>query len=117
VIRLISLFLCCVLDVLGGSGGWNPDGCYVKNSSTENETVCSCDHLTSFAVLLVCQCVGLFPEMSTSILFRTLIMAQINMIIIKSRVLSYILSLVLGMHYTSLGLSYNAFINLVFKGH
>ncbi|XDV47602.1 hypothetical protein PO909_017190, partial [Leuciscus waleckii] len=39
-------------DKNGGSGGWNPTGCYVKNSSTENETICSCDHLTSFAVLL-----------------------------------------------------------------
>uniref|UniRef100_A0A673NFJ8 Adhesion G protein-coupled receptor G2a n=1 Tax=Sinocyclocheilus rhinocerous TaxID=307959 RepID=A0A673NFJ8_9TELE len=36
---------------LGGLGGWNHNGCYVKNSS-ENETICSCNHLTSFAVLL-----------------------------------------------------------------
>uniref|UniRef100_A0A671R5D2 Adhesion G-protein coupled receptor G2 n=1 Tax=Sinocyclocheilus anshuiensis TaxID=1608454 RepID=A0A671R5D2_9TELE len=41
-------------DQNGGLGGWNGNGCSVKNSSTENETVCSCNHLTSFAVLLVC---------------------------------------------------------------
>ncbi|XP_052398368.1 adhesion G-protein coupled receptor G2-like [Carassius gibelio] len=35
----------------GGLGGWNPDGCHL-NKSTENETICSCNHLTSFAVLL-----------------------------------------------------------------
>lgn len=35
-----------------GSGGWNSEGCFVRNS-TANETLCSCNHLTSFAILLV----------------------------------------------------------------
>uniref|UniRef100_A0A3Q1G4P5 G-protein coupled receptors family 2 profile 2 domain-containing protein n=1 Tax=Acanthochromis polyacanthus TaxID=80966 RepID=A0A3Q1G4P5_9TELE len=35
-----------------GSGGWNSDGCSVQNS-TDNETVCGCNHLTSFAILLI----------------------------------------------------------------
>lgn len=34
------------------AGGWNSDGCFVRNS-TANETLCSCNHLTSFAILLV----------------------------------------------------------------
>lgn len=34
------------------SGGWNSDGCFVRNS-TADETLCSCNHLTSFAILLV----------------------------------------------------------------
>lgn len=34
------------------SGGWNSDGCFMMNS-TANETLCSCNHLTSFAILLV----------------------------------------------------------------
>ncbi|KAK5598391.1 hypothetical protein CRENBAI_012410, partial [Crenichthys baileyi] len=34
-----------------GSGGWNSNGCFVKNT-TDNETVCGCNHLTSFAILL-----------------------------------------------------------------
>ncbi|NWS92106.1 AGRG2 protein, partial [Toxostoma redivivum] len=35
----------------GGHGGWSYEGCTVKESSV-NETVCSCNHLTSFAVLM-----------------------------------------------------------------
>ncbi|KAL6473302.1 hypothetical protein MHYP_G00194900 [Metynnis hypsauchen] len=38
-------------DLNNGSGGWSSDGCTVL-SSTANETVCSCNHLTSFALLL-----------------------------------------------------------------
>ncbi|XP_039454642.1 adhesion G-protein coupled receptor G6 isoform X4 [Oreochromis aureus] len=36
-----------------GTGGWNKEGC-TKNStdSTANKTVCECDHLTHFGVLL-----------------------------------------------------------------
>ncbi|XP_030325284.1 adhesion G-protein coupled receptor G2 isoform X2 [Calypte anna] len=34
----------------GGHGGWSHEGCIVKESRV-NETVCSCNHLTSFAVL------------------------------------------------------------------
>ncbi|KAI4878810.1 hypothetical protein NFI96_010009 [Prochilodus magdalenae] len=36
---------------LGGSGGWSSNGCTVLNR-TENKTVCSCNHLTNFGVLL-----------------------------------------------------------------
>ncbi|XP_030333196.1 adhesion G-protein coupled receptor G2 isoform X2 [Strigops habroptila] len=35
----------------GGNGGWSYEGCIVKESRV-NETVCSCNHLTSFAVLM-----------------------------------------------------------------
>ncbi|NWV52190.1 AGRG2 protein, partial [Daphoenositta chrysoptera] len=35
----------------GGHGGWSYEGCIVKESRI-NETVCSCNHLTSFAVLM-----------------------------------------------------------------
>ncbi|XP_025922959.1 adhesion G-protein coupled receptor G2 isoform X3 [Apteryx rowi] len=35
----------------GGYGGWSYEGCIVKESRA-NETVCSCNHLTSFAVLM-----------------------------------------------------------------
>ncbi|XP_042724173.1 adhesion G-protein coupled receptor G2 isoform X1 [Lagopus leucura] len=35
----------------GGHGGWSYEGCIVKESRV-NETVCSCNHLTSFAVLM-----------------------------------------------------------------
>ncbi|NXI24686.1 AGRG6 protein, partial [Sterrhoptilus dennistouni] len=36
----------------GGSGGWNPAGCHVDAESNENETVCLCNHLTHFGVLM-----------------------------------------------------------------
>ncbi|XP_069730465.1 adhesion G-protein coupled receptor G2 isoform X3 [Phaenicophaeus curvirostris] len=35
----------------GRHGGWSYEGCIVKESRV-NETVCSCNHLTSFAVLM-----------------------------------------------------------------
>uniref|UniRef100_A0A8D2J9W0 Adhesion G-protein coupled receptor G2 n=2 Tax=Varanus komodoensis TaxID=61221 RepID=A0A8D2J9W0_VARKO len=35
----------------GGNGGWSYEGCEVRERRT-NETVCSCNHLTSFGVLL-----------------------------------------------------------------
>ncbi|XP_068774655.1 adhesion G-protein coupled receptor G2 isoform X2 [Struthio camelus] len=35
----------------GGHGGWSYEGCIVKESRA-SETVCSCNHLTSFAVLM-----------------------------------------------------------------
>ncbi|XP_054021885.1 adhesion G-protein coupled receptor G2 [Dryobates pubescens] len=35
----------------GEHGGWSSEGCIVKESRV-NETVCSCNHLTSFAVLM-----------------------------------------------------------------
>ncbi|KAK0144830.1 Adhesion G-protein coupled receptor G2 [Merluccius polli] len=38
-------------DFNSGSGGWNSDGCLLQNS-TDRETICSCNHLTSFGILL-----------------------------------------------------------------
>ncbi|XP_032911910.1 adhesion G-protein coupled receptor G6 isoform X2 [Catharus ustulatus] len=40
------------MDKNGGSGGWNPAGCQVDAESNENETVCLCNHLTHFGVLM-----------------------------------------------------------------
>ncbi|XP_054618348.1 adhesion G-protein coupled receptor G6 isoform X2 [Dunckerocampus dactyliophorus] len=37
----------------GGAGGWNADGCRVsKEDSGINRTVCLCDHLTHFGILM-----------------------------------------------------------------
>ncbi|XP_057678691.1 adhesion G-protein coupled receptor G6 isoform X1 [Corythoichthys intestinalis] len=36
----------------GGSGGWNGAGCRASKESGINRTVCLCDHLTHFAVLM-----------------------------------------------------------------
>uniref|UniRef100_A0A8D3A3E6 GAIN-B domain-containing protein n=1 Tax=Scophthalmus maximus TaxID=52904 RepID=A0A8D3A3E6_SCOMX len=35
-----------------GQGGWSSAGCFVVNA-TSDDTTCSCNHLTSFAILLV----------------------------------------------------------------
>lgn len=35
-----------------GSGFWNKSGCVVQGNSEANETVCLCDHLTHFGVLM-----------------------------------------------------------------
>ncbi|XP_019740465.1 adhesion G-protein coupled receptor G6, partial [Hippocampus comes] len=36
----------------GGGGGWNGDGCRVAAESGVNKTVCLCDHLTHFGILM-----------------------------------------------------------------
>ncbi|XP_077977676.1 adhesion G-protein coupled receptor G6-like [Glandiceps talaboti] len=37
-----------------GKGGWSGDGCRISDSNTEtdNVTICECDHLTNFALLM-----------------------------------------------------------------
>ncbi|XP_061667928.1 adhesion G-protein coupled receptor G6 isoform X2 [Syngnathoides biaculeatus] len=36
----------------GGAGGWNDDGCRVAEKSDLDKTVCLCDHLTHFGILM-----------------------------------------------------------------
>uniref|UniRef100_A0A673NH84 Adhesion G-protein coupled receptor G2 n=1 Tax=Sinocyclocheilus rhinocerous TaxID=307959 RepID=A0A673NH84_9TELE len=72
----------CVLTCLGG---WNHNGCYVKNSS-ENETICSCNHLTSFAVLL-----QILPDLQDKILtFITYIGCGVSAIFLSVTLLTYL---------------------------
>ncbi|XP_067844654.1 adhesion G-protein coupled receptor G6 isoform X3 [Heptranchias perlo] len=40
------------LTLNNGSGGWNTRGCRTDSASSANETICLCDHLTHFGVLL-----------------------------------------------------------------
>ncbi|KAM9495850.1 adhesion G-protein coupled receptor G6 isoform 1-T1 [Clarias gariepinus] len=35
-----------------GTGGWNSEGCQVSPKSNSNKTICLCDHLTHFGVLM-----------------------------------------------------------------
>ncbi|XP_055005317.1 adhesion G-protein coupled receptor G6 isoform X6 [Boleophthalmus pectinirostris] len=35
-----------------GDGGWNREGCHVSAESTRNKTVCLCNHLTHFGILM-----------------------------------------------------------------
>lgn len=43
----------------GGRGGWSTTGCILVNN-TQEDTTCSCNHLTAFAILLVCVHVSLY---------------------------------------------------------
>uniref|UniRef100_A0A671QRS7 Adhesion G protein-coupled receptor G2a n=1 Tax=Sinocyclocheilus anshuiensis TaxID=1608454 RepID=A0A671QRS7_9TELE len=75
---------------LGGLGGWNRNGCYVKNS-TENETICSCNHLTSFAVLLVSMPVcGIFCRNDKILNFITYIGCGVSAIFLSVTLLTYL---------------------------
>ncbi|XP_067291154.1 adhesion G-protein coupled receptor G2 [Pseudorasbora parva] len=78
-------------DQNGGSGGWNANGCYVKNSSTENETICSCNHLTSFAVLLDISRQGINDPVQAKILtFITYIGCGVSAIFLSVTLLTYL---------------------------
>ncbi|KAG9332375.1 hypothetical protein JZ751_014971 [Albula glossodonta] len=74
----------------GGSGGWNSDGCSVQNS-TDEETSCSCSHLTSFAVLLDLSREGITDRMQATILtFITYIGCGISAIFLSITLLTYL---------------------------
>ncbi|KAJ8266993.1 hypothetical protein GJAV_G00136990 [Gymnothorax javanicus] len=73
-----------------GSGGWNPSGCSVENSTNE-ETSCSCNHLTSFAVLLDISREGITNRVQAVILtFITNIGCGISAIFISITLLTYL---------------------------
>ncbi|KAL7835383.1 hypothetical protein SRHO_G00277300 [Serrasalmus rhombeus] len=74
-----------------GSGGWNNTGCAVLNTSTENETVCGCNHLTSFAVLMdLSRDVITDPVQATILTFITYIGCGISAIFLAVTLLSYL---------------------------
>uniref|UniRef100_A0A8C2EZ31 Adhesion G-protein coupled receptor G2 n=1 Tax=Cyprinus carpio TaxID=7962 RepID=A0A8C2EZ31_CYPCA len=78
-------------DKNGGLGGWNGNGCSVKNSSTENETVCSCNHLTSFAVLLDISRQGITDRLQATILtFITYIGCGVSAIFLSVTLITYL---------------------------
>ncbi|KAM9840323.1 adhesion G-protein coupled receptor G6 [Aulostomus maculatus] len=39
-------------SINNGAGGWNADGCRVSKESSNNRTVCLCNHLTHFGILM-----------------------------------------------------------------
>uniref|UniRef100_A0A3P9H3A9 Adhesion G protein-coupled receptor G2a n=1 Tax=Oryzias latipes TaxID=8090 RepID=A0A3P9H3A9_ORYLA len=70
-------------------GGWRSDGCFVVNV-TDSYTICSCNHLTSFAVLLVS--VGAHAGVRTKILtYITYIGCGISSIFLSITLLTYLL--------------------------
>ncbi|NXD34659.1 AGRG6 protein, partial [Copsychus sechellarum] len=76
----------------GGSGGWNPAGCQVDAESNKNETVCLCNHLTHFGVLMDLQrTVTQIDTQNTKVLtFITYIGCGISAIFSAATLLTYI---------------------------
>ena len=62
LVKVLYFFLCLFLSFLfkfydqlifsSSNGSWSTDGCTVLNDSSMLSTVCSCNHLTNFAVLM-----------------------------------------------------------------
>ncbi|NXY41278.1 AGRG6 protein, partial [Ceuthmochares aereus] len=76
----------------GGNGGWNPAGCQVDAESNENETVCLCNHLTHFGVLMDLQrTITQIDSQNTKVLtFVTYIGCGISAIFSAATLLTYI---------------------------
>ncbi|XP_062344886.1 adhesion G-protein coupled receptor G6 [Cinclus cinclus] len=76
----------------GGSGGWNSAGCQVDAESNENETVCLCNHLTHFGVLMDLQrtVTQIDPKNTKVLTFITYIGCGISAIFSAATLLTYI---------------------------
>uniref|UniRef100_A0A3Q3F875 Adhesion G-protein coupled receptor G2 n=2 Tax=Labrus bergylta TaxID=56723 RepID=A0A3Q3F875_9LABR len=74
-----------------GRGSWSSDGCFVVNTSAE-ETICSCNHLTSFAILLDFSRDTIIDRRQAQILtFITYIGCGISAIFLAVTILTYLL--------------------------
>uniref|UniRef100_UPI003AAC943A uncharacterized protein adgrg2a n=1 Tax=Centroberyx gerrardi TaxID=166262 RepID=UPI003AAC943A len=74
----------------GGGGGWNSAGCFLLNTTQEN-TSCSCNHLTSFAILLdVSRGEGTNPQHALILTFITYIGCGISAIFLAVTLFTYI---------------------------
>ncbi|XP_038587835.1 adhesion G-protein coupled receptor G2-like [Micropterus salmoides] len=75
----------------GGGGGWSSAGCFVVNVTAE-DTTCSCNHLTSFAILLDLSREGITDRQQAQILtFITYIGCGISAVFLAVTLLTYIL--------------------------
>ncbi|XP_062323775.1 adhesion G-protein coupled receptor G6 isoform X1 [Osmerus eperlanus] len=74
------------------AGGWNSEGCRVGPDSNGNKTVCLCDHLTHFGILMdISGAAALIDEQNTKILtFITYIGCGISAIFSAATLLTYI---------------------------
>ncbi|KAM9337150.1 adhesion G-protein coupled receptor G2 [Symphorus nematophorus] len=74
----------------GGGGGWSSTGCFLVNNTAE-ETICSCNHLTSFAILLDLGRDGITDSQHAQVLtFITYIGCGISAIFLAVTVLTYL---------------------------
>ncbi|XP_073672115.1 uncharacterized protein [Paramisgurnus dabryanus] len=88
----VTISVKCVfwdLGLNGGAGGWKSDGCHTVNSSAL-ETQCSCNHLTSFGILLDISNTTLSPEQNTILTYITYIGCGISSIFLSITLLTYL---------------------------
>ncbi|XP_073685775.1 uncharacterized protein [Garra rufa] len=72
-----------------GSGGWNPSGCRMLNSSAQ-ETQCACNHLTSFGILLDISKTSISKEHAIILTYITYIGCGISAIFLSITLLTYL---------------------------
>ncbi|XP_029589549.1 adhesion G-protein coupled receptor G6 isoform X2 [Salmo trutta] len=103
-----------------GAGGWNSKGCRVNPMSNRNKTICLCDHLTHFGILMdISGSAAQIDEKNTKILtFITYIGCGISAIFSAATLLTYIAFEKLRRDYPSkilMNLSTSLlFLNMVF---
>uniref|UniRef100_A0AAY4AXF9 Adhesion G-protein coupled receptor G6 n=1 Tax=Denticeps clupeoides TaxID=299321 RepID=A0AAY4AXF9_9TELE len=106
--------------VNNGTGGWNSEGCRVSGESNANHTVCLCDHLTHFGILMdISGMAAQIDEKNTRILtFITYIGCGVSAIFSAATLLTYIAFESLRRDYPSkilMNLSTSLlFLNMVF---
>ncbi|KAF7649320.1 hypothetical protein LDENG_00143450, partial [Lucifuga dentata] len=103
-----------------GAGGWNREGCRVAPESNSNKTICLCDHLTHFGILMdISGAAAQIDERNTKFLtFITYIGCGISAIFSAATLLTYIAFEKLRRDYPSkilMNLSTSLlFLNMVF---
>ncbi|XP_030253845.1 adhesion G-protein coupled receptor G2-like, partial [Sparus aurata] len=74
----------------GGRGGWSTTGCILVNN-TQEDTTCSCNHLTAFAILLdLSRDVEIDPQQVQILTFITYIGCGISAIFLSVTLLTYL---------------------------
>ncbi|XP_028252604.1 adhesion G-protein coupled receptor G6 isoform X2 [Parambassis ranga] len=103
-----------------GAGGWNREGCEVSKESSSNKTVCLCDHLTHFGILMDISGVSphIDPQNNKILTFITYIGCGVSAIFSAATLLTYIAFEKLRRDYPSkilMNLSTSLlFLNMVF---
>ncbi|XP_004401562.1 PREDICTED: G-protein coupled receptor 64 isoform X3 [Odobenus rosmarus divergens] len=73
----------------GDRGGWSSDGCSIKDRK-QNQTICTCSHLTSFGVLLDLSRTSLPPSQMMALTFITYIGCGLSSIFLSVTLVTYL---------------------------
>ncbi|XP_025713387.2 adhesion G-protein coupled receptor G2 isoform X1 [Callorhinus ursinus] len=73
----------------GDRGGWSSDGCSVKDRK-QNQTICTCSHLTSFGVLLDLSRTSLPPSQMMALTFITYIGCGLSSVFLSVTLVTYL---------------------------